>query len=55
MKARDTRDFDVSHLKGLKQAERYKSHLENKFDRVTVVTVGLDRVRITGVNAEVTR
>ena len=44
----ETKTFDTSTLKGLKQAERYQQRLYNKYDKVTVVPAGLERVRITG-------
>jgi hypothetical protein len=44
----EQRTFDTSTVKGLKQAERYKARLENKYDKVTTTPEGLDRVRIKG-------
>lgn len=49
----ETKTFDTSTLKGLKDAERYKARLENKYDKVTTDSVGFDRVRITGNFADV--
>lgn len=46
----ESKTFDINTVKGLKQAEQYKSKLENKYDKVLVVTVGWNRVRITGKN-----
>ena len=40
--------FDISTIKGLKSAERYKRRLENVFDKVTVTTFGLSRIQIIG-------
>ena len=40
--------FDTSTLKGLSQAERYKAKLNDKYVRVAVIPVGLNRVRIVG-------
>jgi len=45
---RESRSFDISDAKGLKAAERYQSKLYNRFDRVTVTSLGLNRVRIEG-------
>jgi hypothetical protein len=42
------RRFDISTLKGLKQAERFKALLENKGLSVKTEPYGLDGVRITG-------
>jgi len=42
--------FDTSTLKGLRAAERYQAALYSKFDKVTVVPVGLNRVRVSGQN-----
>jgi len=44
----DSKDFDTSTAEGLKAAEKYKERLNNKHDKVTVTTTGLNRVRITG-------
>ena len=46
----ETKTFDTSTPKGLKQAERYQSRLYSKYDKVTVVPAGFDRVQITGRN-----
>jgi hypothetical protein len=44
----ESKTFDTSDLKGLKAAELYQQRLYGKYDSVTVVPVGLNRVRITG-------
>ena len=44
--------FDTSTLKGLQSAERFKSRMENKYQTVTVRTIGLDRVSIVGRDTE---
>ena len=44
----ESKIFDTSTIKGLKQAERFKARLENKYDRVTTIPVGLTRVRVEG-------
>jgi hypothetical protein len=47
--------FDVSTVKGIKAAERYKAMLNNKFESVNVYAIGLTRVQIIGIrpkNAE---
>ena len=43
--------FDTRTEAGLKAAEQYKAHLENKYDKVTTTPAGLDRVRIEGKTA----
>ena len=43
-----SKDFDTSTIQGLKAAERYKAMLNNKCDKVQVLTLGLDRIRING-------
>lgn len=45
---KEGKTFDTSTIEGLKAAERYKTKLENKYDKVVTTTVGLDRVRIEG-------
>lgn len=44
----ESKIFDTRTTKGLEAAEAYKAKLENKYERVTVTTIGLDRVRIEG-------
>lgn len=45
----ESRTFDTSTLQGLKLAERYKAYLSNKYERVTVSAVGLNRVKVYAV------
>jgi|HubBroStandDraft_2_1064218.scaffolds.fasta_scaffold00006_78 hypothetical protein len=45
----NARTFDTRTLAGLKAAERYQARLYNCFDKVTVTTIGLYRVRISGL------
>ena len=40
--------FDISTLKGLKSAERYKASLNKKYDNVKVRTVGINTITIEG-------
>jgi hypothetical protein len=40
------RVFDTSTIDGLKAAERYKTALENKYDKVITMPIGLNRVQI---------
>lgn len=40
--------FDISTLEGLKAAERYQNRLYQKYEKVVVATIGLDRVKIYG-------
>ena len=44
----ESKSFDTSTIEGLKQAEKYKAKLENKYDSVTTKPVGLNRVLIQG-------
>jgi hypothetical protein len=44
----EAKKFDISSVKGLKSAERYKAKLENAFDVVNVRTVGTDMILIEG-------
>ena len=44
----ETKTFDTDSIKGLRAAESYKRKLENKYNKVTVSPVGVNRVRITG-------
>lgn len=44
----ESKIFDTSTEKGLKSAEQYKAKLENKYDKVTTIPIGLNRVRIEG-------
>lgn len=44
----ESKIFDTDTVKGLKSAERYKARLESKYDKVTVTTIGLNRVYIEG-------
>ena len=46
--ASDSKTFDTGTLAGLKAAERYQQRLYGKYKSVSVVPVGLNRVRITG-------
>ena len=43
-----SRTFDTSTIEGLKQAERYQQRLYAKFDKVVVIPVGLNRIKIYG-------
>jgi hypothetical protein len=43
---KDAKIFDTTTLRGLKQAERFKTQLENKYDQVISTPVGLTRVLI---------
>jgi len=43
-----SKTFDTNTVRGLQAAERFKQRLENKYDKVNTVAVGLDRVRIEG-------
>lgn len=45
-----SRTFDTSTVHGLNQAERFKARLNDRFDSVTVYAIGLNRVRIVGLN-----
>lgn len=47
---RNGRLFDTSNAAGLKAAEQYKDRLNGQYERVTVTSEGLFRVRITGYN-----
>lgn len=49
-----SRVFDTSTEAGLKAAERYKTRLENKYDKVTTTPAGLNRVRIEGQDVQPT-
>jgi hypothetical protein len=51
----ESKIFDTSSVQGLRQAERYKTKLENKYDKVTTVSLGLNRVRIEGRNENAKR
>jgi hypothetical protein len=44
--------FDISTLKGLRSANRCKARLENKYWRVNVRLVGVDKIEIEGVDKE---
>jgi hypothetical protein len=44
-----TRIFDVSTAKGIKDAERFKAKLNNRYESVTVYAIGLYRVQIVGL------
>ena len=46
----DRKIFDTNTIQVLKAAETHKANLENKYDRVSVIPIGLDRVRIEGKN-----
>ena len=46
-----SKDFDTSTLKGMKAAERYKSRLNEQYDKVEVMTTGWNKVRIIGRNS----
>jgi len=50
-KTSEVKTFDTSTEAGIKSAERYKAHLENKYDKVVTTPVGLNRVRIEGKSA----
>ena len=43
-----SRTFDISNPKGLKQAERYQQRLYSLFDKVIVVPIGLSHIKIWG-------
>lgn len=43
-----TKTFDISTLKGLKQAERFKAKLENMGLAVSTTPSGFNRVTISG-------
>jgi hypothetical protein len=44
----ESKTFDTSTLKGLRQAERYQQKLYGKYDKVEVKPLGLTRTTITG-------
>lgn len=44
----ESKIFNTRMVAGIRAAERYKARLENKYDRVRVYTLGLDRVKIVG-------
>jgi hypothetical protein len=45
-----TKIFDTATLAGIRRAEAFKRKMENEFDKVAVIPIGLDRVQITGRN-----
>jgi hypothetical protein len=51
-KQTETKRFDTSTIDGLKAAERYQWRLYSKYNNVTVATLGLNRVEITGRNPQ---
>ena len=46
------RIFDITTIEGLKQAERFKARLENKYDKVITTPIGLTRVLIRAARRE---
>lgn len=44
-----SRIFDTSTIKGLKDAERFKAKLNNRYNSVIVYHIGLNRVQIVGL------
>jgi len=42
------KSFDISTIDGIKEAEKYKSMLENSFDNVETKNIGIDKVKIIG-------
>lgn len=44
----ERKTFDLRTVREIKRAESYKRRLENKYDRVIVVPIGLDRISIEG-------
>lgn len=50
--ATESKTFDTSTVKGIDAADKYKNKLNEKYDKVTVHTIGLDRVRIEGTPSD---
>lgn len=48
MKKTAAKIFNIDNLKGLKAAERYKSRMNNQYDKVTVTSIGFDRIMVEG-------
>jgi hypothetical protein len=40
--------YDISTIKGLRNAEKYKTILENKYDKVETKKLGIDKIVIKG-------
>lgn len=40
--------FDISSKQGILKAEKFKAKLNNKYNKVNVEVIGIDKIRISG-------